>query len=550
MKDRYAFSELGFNPLFTALAEGREVARKIYPEISPLHERIRETCEMVGARSGIHKANREVLVQILEEIHPHKGHPKVKENLALCENENSFFIVSGQQVGVLGGPLYTLIKACAVVSLSEWLNEKVAGFRFIPLFWASGMDHDYEEVSQFRFVDRDDVLKSVSISQVEGTQGFPLSRVVLGEKQEAEIKEIFSQMKGVDSPSLASLVSHYKAGRTLTDSFVGLYSETLAERGMLFFDPETPLAKESARNLFIDSLSRWRDELGVVKVATGELESLGFAPQVRIRANETNLFLLDSEGVRRKLVSDDGEFHLKGHLEDGSDSIRIAQRELEKVALEDSSRFSVNVLLRPLYQQYLIPTVAYIGGPSEVAYWAQIYPLFRLYNFPYPLLLPRPSFTLTPSRVARVLEKYNLDLTRLQRPSHDLISEVAQEFIPQSVTRKFGDFSGEFRRLSLELRESAVQLDPNLDSVFQTLEKSFEKYLSKLEKKVIHAVKEKNETLGRSVESLYTWVMPNGELQERGLSSLQFLALYGIGLTDELISSCEFPPSAHKIIRV
>jgi uncharacterized protein YllA (UPF0747 family) len=219
--------------------------------------------------------------------------------------------------------------------------------------------------------------------------------------------------------------------------------------------------------------------------------------------------------------------------------------ELSELAARDPSRISFGAMMRPLFQQTLFPTSVFMGGAGEVAYWAQLFPLFGVYGLPEPLLLPRPSFTLSTGRQRRLLEKYGLELTDLMQPQNELVRRLASGAIPQGLTARLDEMEQAYASRERALAEEAAKLDPGLAGVLETLGANIHKHLATVRKKVEQSIKRGDEQLGAQAMELCAGLMPNGALQERSLNSLAALGIFGEGLIDHLRAACEFPPAAH-----
>jgi len=549
MRDSYSFTELKFNPLFSALAEGTELAHEFYPEIAFLEKAAEQTASRVTDLYNQDESRRKKIFDILSDIHPLKNEQSVQDNLELVLDRRSVFVISGQQPCALGGPLFSLVKALSAIALARALNDQVKNFRFIPIFWVSGMDHDFEEVRNFNFIGPSGKLRTLSLTRPLNTEGFPLSRVRLNEDSELKVKETVKDMGG-RSEVATSILESYKSGESITGAFIKLYARILGKLGLLFIDPENEKAKELASPLILESVEKWEQQYQCVKKSTDKIQNLGISPQIHLQENETNLFFLDGKGRRRKLIHSQNHFALKPFKDTGGDNTTFSKDEILRLAKNEPGRFSFNVLLRPLYQQYIFPAVIYVGGPAEVAYWAQLYPLFDLCNLPKPLLVPRPSLTLIPSRLKKISEKLKVSLTDLMLPSHELLRKIFEREIPDDMVEGMQELRKTFLDRASRLGETARLIDQNLSAVFNTLTENFDAYLSKMKKKVVKAIKDKNEKIAQQVDSLYEFLMPYGQLQERVISGTYFLSRYGDQLVEMLLASFKFPSNEHKVLEI
>jgi bacillithiol biosynthesis cysteine-adding enzyme BshC len=338
------------------------------------------------------------------------------------------------------------------------------------------------------------------------------------------------------------VIKCYTPGKTYSLAFRELMATYFAGHGLLFFEPEDEEAKTLGKELFISSVERQAEEDRLLGKRNKRIRELGLELQVAALEGETNLFLIEENGVRDKLVRSEKGFATKVRNE------RFTARELRELAEAEPARISFGVLLRPVFQQALFPVAAYLGGTSEAAYWAQMYPLFGLHGLPEPLLIPRPGFTLISRRAARLLNRYELELTDFLAPQHELLRRVSARAIPPTLARRISELQSVFASYTAEMRDDAVKLDEGLGGVLDTLAANFAKHLATVEKKAAQAAKRKDDLLVRHICELYDVLMPQGKLQERVLSALSAVNEFGTRVIDAVQEASEFPPSNHKAI--
>jgi bacillithiol biosynthesis cysteine-adding enzyme BshC len=543
MRTAYKFGELGVKPIALHLYEGTPAADKFFPPIRPLADCVKFQLSSFSGSQQCCRPNRRMMAEMLRSQQPMPDEPAVVQALEVAETDG-FFLISGQQVGVCLGPLYTLIKAVALLALRDKLERELPGYRFVPLFWASGMDHDFEEIRHADFPSGGGAWQRVSIGQPPGTEGMPCSSIALSVEAVAQLGAMFDMLPS--SAHVAKMRSAFAAaytpGATLSEAFMRLMAHFLAKEGLLVFDPEDLAAKRLGVDLFKSSLSQQPAEWAALEARNKVITAAGGHEQVVTVEGDTNLFLLDENGVREKIVHAGNGFALKGS------GASFSESELSELAERDPSRISFGALMRPLFQQSLFPTAAFIGGAGEVAYWAQLFPLFGVYGLPEPLLLPRPSFTLTTSRQRRLLEKYSLELTDFMQPQHEIVHMLASKAVPQELSARLDELEQSYASRESALVDEAVKLDPGLQGVLETLGANFRKHLATVRKKVEQSIKRGDDQLSVQAAELCAGLMPSGALQERSLNSLAALSIFGEGLIGRLRAACEFPPAAHMIL--
>jgi bacillithiol synthase len=543
MKTAYSFSEIGVKQVALSLYLGEKTAHNFYPPIRPIAECVKHKIPGIANNPQCCRGQRQRVAAMLKRQQPFPNEPAVLKALEAASTDG-FFLISGQQVGVCLGPLYSLIKAVALIALRDKLETELPGYRFVPLFWASGMDHDFEEIRHAGYISENGEFCKVSIDQPAGTEGWPASHIKLDSAAVANLRELSSHLPATPyaDEMRAAFDASYTPGATLSEAFCRLLASFMAREGLLVFDPEDEEAKKIALPLFTQSLKRQDEEWREINARNAAIQKAGGILQVSTLPEDTNLFMINDSGMREKLVRTDSSFAVKS----GGQGWSLT--ELISLVESEPSRISFSALTRPLFQQTLFPTVAFLGGAGEVAYWAQLYPLFPLYDLPEPLLVPRPTFTLTNSRQRRLMERYGIELPDLLQPKNELMRKLAKDAVPQEITTRIDDMEASFSSQASLLSEDAAKLDAGLVAVMETLNANFQKHLATVKKKVEQSVKQRDGALELQVSELYNSLVPNGALQERSISSLAALVMYGKPLIAAIKSACEFPPAGHIIL--
>ncbi len=543
MRCDYTFRELGANELALSLIEGTDIANEFFPPIRPLTGCVTKKIAELGGCAQDSPEHRGRIAAILRRQQPRPDEKPVAQALEEVE-KGAFLLVSGQQVGVCMGPLYTLIKAASLIALRDTLARELPQHRFVALFWASGMDHDFSEIKCCYVHDRERRLRSVCVIQPDETAGQPVGRTKLTPDAAERISKLLDIVPASEhTEDLRQVVAEcYTPGKTYSLAFRELMSTYFAGHGLLFFEPEDEEAKTIGKELFVSSVENQDEEAKLLEGRNSRIRELGLELQVAALEGETNLFLIAENGARDKLTRSGEGFATKARNE------RFTAGELLELAEKEPARVSFGVMLRPVFQQALFPVAVYLGGTSEAAYWAQMYPLFGLHGLPEPLLIPRPGFTVTSRRAVRLMNRYELELTDFLRPSHELLRHLSARAIPPTLAHRISELQSVFTSYTAEMRDDAVKLDKGLGGVLATLAANFNKHLATVEKKVAQAAKRKDDLLVRHVCELYEVLMPQGKLQERVLSALSVINEFGPRAIDAIREASEFPPSAHKVI--
>ena len=448
-------------------------------------------------------------------------------------------VVTGQQLGLFGGPLYTLYKALTTVQLARRLSSEL-GRTVLPVFWLEGADHDLDEIAALT------LLRSGAVNSLRYRgHGLPeagnlgsVGRLSFTE----DIQRIRDELRRTLAPtefSSAVLDEYFAAYREGT-SFMEAFAQSLAAlfrgTGLVLVNPEVPELKQLATALFKRELRDHRTTTALIEEASGALEH---AYHAQIRARPTNLFVNGSQG-REAIVPNGRDFVLR------TSGRRFSQKALQAHMDAAPQLFSPNVALRPLLQDTLLPTVAYVAGPGEVSYFAQLRRLYAWAGIPMPIIYPRASVTIVESKVQRFLQKHSLGVADLG----DDLERVFQRLVLSStdVEAMFEEASHRIERAIYRLRPGVEGVDPTLGRSAEAAQTSMQKQLAKLKSRAIRAEKRKHDELRSQLERARHNLYPGGKLQERALPALYFLNKYGPGFLERLHEQVSLETTRHQVV--
>jgi bacillithiol biosynthesis cysteine-adding enzyme BshC len=460
---------------------------------------------------------------------------------------DSVAVLTGQQVGIFGGPIYSIYKAMTAIHIAEELKKR--GIRAVPIFWMETEDHDFSEATRRSVLDSQTSNTIIDYGKFLFDESEILMRSVgsipLPENIRQATQDYFRHLpeSGWKSAVQAQVEAAYKPGNTFALSFARLMRQVFQESGLVLFDPCDPEAKQLASSVFQKALSDADIIQTALRERKQELFAAGFHTQVSVQENATVLFLT-SEGQRRVL-----EQHVSGFRLKNSDRV-FSKEELQKYAQLEPEKFSPNVLLRPIFQDYLFPTVAYVGGSSEVAYFAQIETLYSLFGRPMPVIWPRNSFTLLDPEIGRAMDQLGLDLQSCF-PGRESLCE-------KSVRASgFSKALGTIETLQEHLNQGLTEIRPHIQSIesglVHTLENAQKKILhnvQRLKSRVVQLETKQNASIISTADWILNQCYPNSHLQERETGVLPFLARYGPSLMDTLHIMTEIENFAHRVIRL
>jgi bacillithiol synthase len=437
-------------------------------------------------------------------------------------DEGGYAVTTGQQPGLFGGPLFSLYKALTAAALARRL-EPLVGRPVLPVFWVASEDHDWEEVRRVSLPDLGNDLVTLELPDREGAGEHPLHRMPLG----AEIHEVRNALLELLPPSdfrpgvEEDLEAAYREGATLPEAFAELLRRQLAAAGVFVLSPEHPEAQAAALPLLLAEAREAGPRALALADRARSLEEAGHAPQVAILEGGANLFLEGARGRDRLFVEGPGRLRLRheGRVLD-----------LETLAAEagaEPARLSPNVLLRPVVESVLVPTLAYVAGPGETAYFAQTAPVFEAHGILQPVIHPRLSMAVVESRVEKVLRKFDLELAELARPHHEVVGRVVRDDLPEAVRQALGELRGAIARGAKSLGMAVREVDPTLAGPVDHLRNQGFSLLDDVERKVVQARKRESAIALQQIEKAQVQLFPGGTPQERVFPAVYFLVRYG-----------------------
>jgi bacillithiol biosynthesis cysteine-adding enzyme BshC len=470
------------------------------------------------------------------------GHQTLK-NINLLTKDDSYFVLTGQQVGIFGGALYTFYKAICAVKIANLLSQKFKK-NFVPVFGLASDDHDLSEVNFIQVIDQDNQLKMIEYLPREEDWGKSMSRIILSENIQRTIEGFDSATFSTEFKSeiLDKLKECYRKGEQITLAFGKWMTHLLKNYGLVLFDFSDQEFKRLAQPIFKREIEEAGKSTELVQKTNEELESSGYHLQVRKRAGFLNLFLHDGKRERIKLE--------KGGLILDKIKRRLSKEELKEILKKEPERISPNVLLKPVVQSFVFPISVYVAGPGEAGYYAQIKRMFEHLDVLMPIVYPRASLTLVEAKIRAIMEKYSISFQQLLTDTEKVINEVMKRNFPDDLEAKFRKTKDEIKTQINILTRDLETFEPSLK---KTLKLSFGKIdyeLKELEKKVFQAHKKRNSLFTNQIYKAKANLFPDGKLQERQLNILPYLTKYGFKFIDFLYDNIDIENKDHQLLDV
>lgn len=466
-------------------------------------------------------------------------------NIDLLLDDNTVAVVTGQQVGLCTGPMYTIYKAITAVKLAAKLTVDYPDHKFVPVFWLAGEDHDFEEVSSFSVYNAAGELASFDYT-IEGKDHTANFGAVGEIEFDASIENLWKSVQEALLPTefrpkvLELFRTAYQQGMTFNKAFVHLMNVLFEDSGLIFLTSNDADLKKLLLPVFQKELASTPRSCQLVIDQSALLERQYHA---QVKPRSINLFLFHEKG-RYSIEPHPSGYALKGTRQ------HYSQTEMNALLLEKPELFSPNVVLRPLCQDVLLPTIAYVGGPAELAYFGQYKTLYKEFALPQPMIYPRASVTIVEDKVEKVLERFSLEPLQF-------LGDV--ELLKQSVAEEISDLKAEefFTSASNTAKESLSQLRPALQSIDPTLLPALENTLGKiqthldvLKEKTIAAQKRQHEVSLRQIDKVALNLFPNGTFQERQINVLYFLNKYGLEFLRWLFTEVHIDKFKHQLLKI
>ena len=473
--------------------------------------------------------------------------PRTMQYIRDLEDDRCVAVVTGQQVGLFTGPLYTPYKALTAIRIAEELRAR--GVPAVPLFWMDSEDHDLAEVTRVWVLERGSAPRMIDYCPIlfgenrDEDVSRPVGSISFGESIENAVEQYVEFLP--ESPrneSIRALLQQaYRRGATFTQAFASLMVHLFRNHGLILFDSSDQEAKPLVSGTFQRALRECAGICEALRSRDIALEEAGYHTQVHVAENSTVLFVHD-QGQRRALARADEGFALKNC------SRNFTTDELARLAAESPERFSPNVLLRPIVQDTLFPTVAYVAGPSEIAYFAQIQVLYDFFDRPMPAIWPRASFTVVEQEVSRSMREHGVAFEDCLMGKHHIVEKIIAAKDQTSATAILRGLQEYLEEALDALHPGLVAAEASLGPALDTARRKILHHVAGLQTKLVHVEARHHHEVLEKAEYFLNHCYPNRNLQERAWGVLYLLASQGETVLDLLYSSIRPGAFDHKIV--
>jgi bacillithiol biosynthesis cysteine-adding enzyme BshC len=490
--EKIPFAETrSFSSFFLDYIQQKESLKPFYNRF-PIPENFKD--QLVEKQKSFPIETRHTLVKALQQQYiSAPAIPAVQQNIEALQQPNTFTVVTGHQLNIFTGPLYFIYKIVTVINTCKKLKALYPDYNFVPVYWMASEDHDYNEIKYFRLYGKK---YSWGTSQTGAVGRFSTK----------DLLPLLNEIPG----DISIFREAYTKGKTLSDA-VRQYVHTLfGKEGLVVVDADNvelkSIFKQAIHQDILDNTTK-----KLVDQTNTALENEGYKIQVFCR--DINFFYLDKD--LRSRIEKSGDTY---HVVDTDLSFSIA--EIKKLIEEHPERFSPNVILRPLYQEMILPNLAYVGGPSEVVYWLQLKNVFEHFHIPFPMLMPRNFAMVMEHTVMRKFEKTSLELKDLFEDKNYIFNHWVLKHSPRNLT--VGAERKQVHELFEELKKRSDAIDTTLTAYIGAEGKRALNSLEKIERKLLRAEKRLHTEKLKQIEAVKDILFPNGSLQERTDNFLNF----------------------------
>lgn len=479
------------------------------PKLAPTHsfEPSIEGFEKALSYRKLDHSLRDILADVLKE--QYKGlsiSNKVSENIDSLREQNTFTVTTGHQLNIFTGPLFFIYKIISAINICEQLSKKFPEYNFVPVYWMASEDHDFEEIDH-TFVD------GKTYTWETDQQG------AVGRFSPAGLSELAEQIPG----NTEVFKKAYTDAVTLADAVRSYVNSLFGESGLVVVDADHPQLKKSFSTIVKEELLN-QSSYHKVESRSKYLAEQGYKPQLNSR--EINLFYLD-DNFRSRIEQDGDNYNIV------DSDLSFTRDEILNLVEEHPNRFSPNVILRPLYQEVILPNIGYVGGPAEVAYWLQFKEVFDHYKIDFPVVMPRTFGLYLDANLQRKKEKLGLDNADLFKG----IELLKKDFVKSKNSKlNLDEERANLEEIYNSLRKTAANLDVTLEQHIDAQLSKHMKCLDNIQNKFVKAEKRNSEDDMNMIAAIKDYVFPGGTLQERKLNYLSInkddFVTEVVGLTD------------------
>lgn len=453
----------------------------------------------------------------------------VANRITMLSDAKTFTVTTGHQLSLLTGPLYFIYKILTAIKLSEELKIKFPSYNFVPVYWMATEDHDFEEI------------KPVNLfgNKVEWGKEF---HIATGRISTDEMEQFTQQVLALfgngteENEKILSLISNsYQKGKTLADATRLLVHSLFKKYGLVVIDADDSDFKKQFTSVITDDIFN-QSTSKIVSATNIEIEK---QYSIQVNPREINFFYL-TDDYRERIIKTESGFEVNNK------GVKFTADEMKTEIVNHPERFSPNVLLRPVYQETILPNLAYVGGPAEVHYWLQLKDLFKHFKIAYPVVVLRNCFMIFEEDILKKLNRFEISTTDVFESTDKLIADYVKQHAGGEIS--LNDVAGRMEILFDEIANKASAVDVTLKNSVEAERQKALNALKNVEGKMLRAEKQKQEAVVNQLKKIKEKLFPSNFLQERYDNVFPYLVKYGTGFIDEIYAVCDPLPTDFKLV--
>jgi len=466
------------------------------------------------------------------------------QNIDKLGKDGTMAVVTGQQPGIFTGPLYTIYKTLTAIKLANHITEQF-GVTTVPVFWNASEDHDFQEVRHIEFINRDNRVISLIYEPQADIEGKSIFDVPL----EPSLSFLIDLLEGDTNKSefksyLVDLLRNSLSRcYSLADWFSHLMQALFNPYGLIVLDAHLPPCRQLARPVMGREIKTPLRSSRLINEAGAQLRALGYHQQIGRKPDDLNFFFY-AQGRRNKVRFRQGKFVVERI------GLEYDQTEMLDMLAEEPQRFSPSAVLRPLVQDHILPTIAYVGGPGEISYFAQMRNTYSFFDLVMPVIYPRSRVVLVEPRIAKILEKYGLTVDDARKSRKDLLQTIASQKTPRPIVQACDRKLDVIQMLLDEFRREVGEAEPTMVEPIDKLKRKIGYEMDKIREKLVLAQQDDLEIAEQQVDKLKANLFPEGKGQERVFNIFPYLFTYGIQLIATLEKTLDISNFDTQVINV
>lgn len=529
----------GQSKLFIKYQTDRQSLRGFYPNAP---DTLDDLAKFAGQVTAAYKLDRDEVAGALAALNDSiQAGERVAAAIDRLREPTTVAVFTGQQSGLFGGPLYTIYKALTAIKAAAELTRK--GTPAVAMFWAATEDHDFDEVASVTISGRDDLIRLTYVNNDDAKEK-PVGRHILTGEIERLIAELEQELPPTEftRQTVAQLRESWSQGEGYGRAFLRQLAKQLGCFGMIFVDPQDAALKHLSAPIMSLAAENAARITAEIQKRDAALSEVGLHRQVLVEEDYFPLFWETDDGVRTPLrLSQDG---VRARAVRRTFSIP----EIVKAIADEPHRFSAGVMLRAVVQDYLFPTVLYVGGAAEIAYFAQGGAAYEILGRPATPIIHRQSFTVVEPRHQRTLDAYGLVFDDVFEDREAVMTRVVEKIVGKDAARLFAEVEEEVNIELRKLDEYFAAVDPTLAANLATRRRKILYHIAALRKKAYNAEIRRNADANRRLRRVFDELYPSGALQERTLNIVGLLDRYGIDVVDWIYASIDLEDRGHRVV--